>query len=166
MLCPLLNEQMQSVFKWLQHNKEWVFSGCGITAVLAFWGVFRLLLSRKSHVHISHLRVNMTFGFVSYGPEHSGQMLLFTVTNIGGNPSQIAGVTVRLSGNRNLLFHNLAGERRIPCFIDPGTSLKFWTDLKEVQLTLSGHGYSGKIRAVVTDGTGVEYQSNSVRLGR
>ena len=162
----LLNEQMRLLLNWLQHNKEWVFSGCGVSFGLVLLGLFRFLLSRKSHVYISQLRVNMTFGMLSYGAELSDQMLLFTVTNIGKNPSQIAGITVRLSGNRHLFFHNLGGERGIPCFVNPGTSLRFWTELKNVQLTLSSQGYSGKIRAVVTDGIGVRYQSNSVRLRR
>ncbi len=33
---------MDSVIVWIQDNKEWIFSGIGVTAVLALWKLFTL----------------------------------------------------------------------------------------------------------------------------
>ncbi len=154
---------MQIILHWLERNKEWVFSGAGVAVVTLFvsW-----LMSQKSQAKGSPLRITTAFGFLTFGPEISDQMFLITVANAHEKPIQVAGVKVPLRGNRTLFFPHLGGEKSIPCFIDGGTSLKFWTDLKELQATLRSHGYAGtsKIRAVVTDGTGVEYKGNTVKL--
>jgi hypothetical protein len=148
---------------WLQHNKEWVFSGAGVAIVTLF---LSWLISKSSHIRSSHLRVNLAFGFLTFGPKLSDQMLLFTVRAIGERAVQITGLKIPLSGNRNLFFPDLAGERSVPCLLEPGLSVRFWTDLDELQATLKRSGHKGtiKIRAIVSDGRGIEYKSNRVKL--
>jgi hypothetical protein len=152
---------MQPVLDWLQHNRDWMFSGAGVTiiTVIGAW-----LVSRKSQGHARDVRVNLAFGMLGLGPKLSDQMLLFTVTNAGDRPIQIARIRIPLSGNRNVCFPRLNGERNLPCMLEAQTSLKFWTDLKELQSTLRSSGHAGKICAVVTDGIGAEYGSNRVAV--
>jgi hypothetical protein len=157
---------MQPVINWLKHNREWVFSGCGLLFFSGLTALFRWIMSRNSHLHTSNFRVEMSFGCIGYGPKLSEQMLFFTVTNAGKKPAQITGLKLPLSAGHNMFFPDLGGEKPIPCFIEGETSLRFWNELKEVQLALSAYGCSGKtvIRAVVTDGTGAEHQSSAVKI--
>jgi hypothetical protein len=156
--------KMHSALDWLRHNKEWVFSGCGLAVASGLFVVLRWLVSRNSHLHRSHLQVQLSFGFLTYGSELGEQMLIFGVTNTGRDRTQIAGIKMPLNTGHNMFFPDLDGERRIPCFIEEGTSLRFWTELNGVESSLRAHGYSGKssIRGVVTTGTGTKHKSNSV----
>lgn len=76
---------MNPILEWLQHNKEWVFSGVGVSAFVAVAAFVRWMFRRPVPAPTSAparepaLRINLAFGFLTFGPELSDQMLLFTV---------------------------------------------------------------------------------------
>lgn len=148
---------MQSGLKWLHDNKEWVFSGCGL---LVITGMFHLLKRLFGSPPVG-LRIEVAFGFLTFGPKVSDQMLIFTVTNRAEKAMRIASIKVPLGKQGNMFFYDLDGERSLPCYIEPGTSLKFWTGLKELEGSLREQGIVGQrsLAAIVTDGVGVEYRS-------
>jgi hypothetical protein len=155
---------MRTVLDWLQHNKEWVFSGVGVAAMtaIASWFVSR----RTTRLSIPRLRVNLAFGFLTYdGPELSAQMLIFTVANPADRRLQLTCISVPLK-KANLVFPSLDGEQRLPCWVEPGTNLKFWVKLSDVEDTLRHRGYTGamNIHAVASDALGNEYTSNPVKI--
>jgi len=151
------------MLNWLLQNKEWVFSGIGveIITILCTW-----LVSRRSATTFPRLRVELAFGCLTFGPKLSEQMLIFTVANPGERPIQLTGIKIPLKQSA-LFFPALAGERRLPCMLDPGTNLKFWVELSEVEAAIKSKGYRGKIgiHAVVSDALGHEHSSNLVKMG-
>jgi hypothetical protein len=156
---------MKTIFDWLQHNKEWVFSGVGIAIVSAVASVFVWILKRPSSAPpSSSLQVNLAFGFLTYGPELSEQMMLFTVANPSDRPVQLTSIRVPMKNGGNMVFPHLEGEKRLPCMIEPGTSSKFWVQLADVEASIRSRDYMGsvKIRAVATDALGNDYTSNPV----
>jgi hypothetical protein len=161
---------MKAVFDWLQRNKEWVFSGAGVTLVVGVIALMRSLLKPKPvptpTLREPALRVNLAFGFLGYGPELSDQMLVFTVANASERPVQIAGARFPLK-DANMFVPFLEGEKRIPCMIDPATKLTFWVKLSSFEATLRSNGYTGpiKVHVVATDALRNDYASNSVPVG-
>ena len=78
---------MQFGLKWLHDNREWVFSGCGLLVISGVIGLVRWFLNSSTPIG---LRIEMSFGLLTFGPKLSDQLLLFTVTNPGEKPAQIA----------------------------------------------------------------------------
>jgi hypothetical protein len=156
---------MLQILDWLKHNKEWVFSGAGV-AILA--AIFALIRSHSVPLFLGRmkLRVGLRFGLIGDGPHLSEQMLLFKVANPTNRPIQITGITIPLKGGSNVIFPGLAGEKRLPCAVDPGHNVKFWIEVSEVKRSLIAHGYVGrvKVRAVVSDALDVEHKSNHIRI--
>jgi hypothetical protein len=151
--------ESRTALTWLHDNREWIFSGCGLLVLsLIGSGIRHIWKARRA---ATALRIALSCGFLTFGPELSEQMLFFTVTNAGSSTAYIAGIKIPLGKHGNMFFHGMQGERAIPCPIAPGTSLKFWTELDGLEAALRGKGISGghSIRAIVTDGTGDEYRS-------
>jgi hypothetical protein len=162
---------MKSILDWLQHNKEWVFSGGGVTVIVAVFALLRWLFRSATPnapplPRVPSLQVNLAFGGLTYdGPPYlSDQMLLFTVANPSERPVQLTGIRLPLKNGANMVFPHLEGERRLPCMIEPGTNSKFWVKLSEVEASIRSRDYIGsvKIRAVATDALGNDYTSNPV----
>jgi hypothetical protein len=164
---------MQSFIEWLRHNREWVFSGVGVSGLLAVIGFVRWLFRRTPDApngpppREPALRISLAFGFLVYGPELSDQMLLFTVANPTDKPTQLTGIRLPLKNGANMVFPYMEGEKRLPCMIEPGTSMKFWVKLAEVEAGVRNSAYSFKaeIHGVATDGLGNDYESNTVTIG-
>src|ERR1700682_1308948 len=113
------------------------------------------------------LRVKLAFGCLTYEPGLGPNMLLFTVANPSDRPVQLKGIRVPLKSGANLFFPDLEGERRLPCVIEPGTSVMFWVELSDVEASFRGRNCTGPIalHAVATDALGNEHVSNSVDIG-
>lgn len=161
---------MKSLIEWLQRNKEWVFSGVGVTVVVGAIAIVRALFKPappKPAPREPAVRVNLAFGFLTYGPELSDQMMLFTVANASERPVQLTGIRLPMKNGANMVFPYLEGERRLPCMIEPGTNAKFWVKLSDVEASIRNRAYNVKteIHAVATDGLGNDYTSNAVTIG-
>jgi hypothetical protein len=166
---------VKAALDWLQHNKEWVFSGCGLVAISGIVALFRWLFSRPvadAQAAVgpppSALRVNLGFGaFTYYGPPWLGdQMLMLKVANANDRPIKLSNIRLSLKGGANMFFPGLAGERRLPCMIDPGIDVKFWVPVNDVETSLRARNYRGtlEIHVVASDALDNEYASNSVAL--
>ena len=166
---------MNPILDWLQHNKEWVFSGVGVTGVFGGMALLRSLFNRGARNAAASpqpprppaLQVNLAFGFLTYGPELSDQMLLFTVGNPSDRSTQLTGIRLPMKNGGNMVFPFLDGEKRLPCMIEPGTSSKFWVKLSDVEASIRSKGYVGSldVHAVASDGLGNDYKSNTVSVG-
>jgi hypothetical protein len=146
---------------WLRQNKEWVFSGAGVSAIVLVGTLVKSRWNRRTR----RLRVNLAFGFLTFGPRLSEQMLLFRVGNPLERAVQLTGIRIPVAKG-SIFFPHLDGERHFPCVLEPGTSLRFWVGQKEVEDALRQQGHKGRtrIRAVLSDALGNEYRSNAVRL--
>jgi hypothetical protein len=162
---------MKTILDWLQHNKEWVFSGIGVTAILGVIAVIRWLFrpsAPNTPPRPPGLQVNLAFGFLTCGPELSDQMLLFTVGNPSERPTQLTGIRLPMKNGGNMVFPFLDGEKRLPCMIEPATSSRFWVKLSGVEERIRSRYHSAdsiNIHAVATDGVGNDYAGNSVTIG-
>ncbi len=102
-------------------------------------------------------------------PYLSDQMLVFTVSNPSEQPTQLTGIRLPLKNGANMVFPHLEGEKRLPCWIEPRTSSKFWVLLSDVEESIRGRYHtedSINIHAVATDGVGNDYASNTVTVGQ
>jgi hypothetical protein len=149
---------MDAVLHWLHNNKEWVFSGCGLLIVPSSLSFAKWILKRRT---INGLSIDISSGFLTFGPGLSDQMLIYTVANHSDRPMQIANIKLPLGERGNLFFPQLEGEQTLPCLIDRGTSLKFWIPANEVQASLREQGFQGQysLHAIVVDGVGNETPS-------
>lgn len=43
----------EELLSWINDNKEWAFSGIGITILLAIWGMIKFFLSKKEKPSVS-----------------------------------------------------------------------------------------------------------------
>lgn len=164
---------MKAIVDWFQHNKEWVFSGIGVTGILSIIAVVRWLFRpaikrAQPPPRPPALQVNLAFGHLTYeGPPYlSDQMLLFTIANPSERAAQLTGIRLPLKNGSNMVFPYLDGEKRMPCMIEPGTSSKFWVKLSDVEASIRSAGYNGgtQIHAVATDALGNQYPSNFLKL--
>ena len=166
---------MKSILGWLQHNKEWIFSGIGIPVATGLFFLLRAVFRPATANTLAPLpprnpalSVNLSFGALTYdGPPYlSDQMLIFTVANPSERPIQLAGIRLPLKNGASVIFPHLDGEKQLPCMIEQGTSSKFWVNLSDVQMSVRSRGYPSPLdlHAVASDGLGNSYESNSVTL--
>jgi hypothetical protein len=166
---------MKTVLVWLQHNKEWVFSGVGIPIATGVLFMVRAMFRKAStqtpalpQSRIPALSVDFAFGHLTYeGPPYLGdQMLLFTVSNPSDRSAQLTSICLPLKDRTKMVFPHLEGEKRLPCMIEPSTSCKFWVDLSDVEASIRSRGCSGplELHAVASDALGNDYTSNTVTL--
>ena len=164
---------MKAILAWLQHNKEWVFSGIGVTVVVGVIALVRSLFrpgteNTQPRPPARNLQVNLAFGALTYdGPPYVGDdMLIFTVANPSERATQLTALRIPLGDGSNMVFPYLQGEKRLPCMIEPGTNSKFWVNLADVKASMRsrGQGLTAKIHAIASDALGNDYASNSVTL--
>jgi hypothetical protein len=110
------------------------------------------------------LRVHVSFGFLTYGPELSDQKILVEVGNAWDQPVTLASICIPLPGKRSLAFLHLDGEKQMPVLLTPGTSTRFWLNSDELkpETVKAGIRRHQKFWVMVRDALGNEYLSNSI----
>src|ERR1700691_870275 len=110
------------------------------------------------------LRIHVSFGFLSHGPELSDQKILFEVGNARDQSITLASMCIPLSGKRSMAFLQLDGERTMPVLLTPGTSTRFWLNSNELEAETirAGIRRHQKFRVMARDALGNEYLSNSI----
>jgi hypothetical protein len=164
---------IKTVFDWIQHNKEWVFSGVGVTVIFGGIALLRSFCRPATPnappPRDPALRISLAFGALGYDrpPSLSDQMLFFTVANPSDRPVQLTGIRLPLKNGANMVFPYLEGERQLPCMIEPGTNSKCWVKLSDVEASIRSRGYIGSVtvHAVASDALGNDYLSNPVDIG-
>ncbi len=112
------------------------------------------------------LSLNLSIGFLTYGPELSEPMLFTTVANPGDKPVTINIPRIRLPRIGESIIPPIQeiqehSDVTFPCELGEGKSCRTWLEIKDLGLALIEHGYSGtvKLLAEVEDGTGKIYKS-------
>ena len=110
------------------------------------------------------LRIHVSFGFLSHGPELSDQKILFEAGNARDQSITLASMCIPLSGKRSMAFLQLDGERPMPVLLTPGTSTRFWLNSNELEAETirAGIRRHQKFRVMARDALGNEYLSNSI----
>jgi hypothetical protein len=110
------------------------------------------------------LRVNVSFGFLTYGPELSDQKIFFEVGNPWDQSVTLASTCIPLPGKGSMAFLQLDGERQMPVVLTPGMSTRFWLNSAELEAETikAGIGRHGKFQVMARDALGDEYLSNEV----
>ena len=110
------------------------------------------------------LRIHVSFGFLSHGPELSDQKILFEAGNARDQSITLASMCIPLSGKRSMAFLQLDGERPMPVLLTPGTSTRFWLNSNELEAETirAGIRCHQKFRVMARDALGNEYLSNSI----
>lgn len=102
------------------------------------------------------LRVNVSFGFLAFGPRLSDQKTFFEVGNGWNQPVTLASLCMPLPGKRSMAFPQLDGEMPMPVVLTPGQSTKFWmnSDDLEAETLQAGIGHRAKFRIIARDALG------------
>ena len=110
------------------------------------------------------LRIHVSFGFLSHGPELSDQKILFEAGNARDQSITLASMCIPLSGKRSMAFLQLDGERPMTVLLTPGTSTRFWLNSNELEAETirAGIRCHQKFRVMARDALGNEYLSNSI----
>ena len=110
------------------------------------------------------LRVHVSFGFLTFGPELSDQKIFFEVGNSWNQTITLASMCIPLPGKRSMVFFQVDGEHQMPVALAPGMSTRFWlnADQLETDTVKAGIGPHEKFQVMARDALGNEYLSNTV----
>ena len=135
-----------------------------VTATVAVYGAvlstYTLIQNRKEKQR--QVRVKLSNGFLTSGPELSPAMLLIEATNPGNRTVILNTVGISLPDGKTLAFPNPQSNVRFPHSLPEGNSCLVWTPLKELAQQLKQEGYSDKVKLIgfYRDQVGTEYKSN------
>jgi hypothetical protein len=106
--------------------------------------------------------VNVSFGFLAFGPELSDQKIFFEVGNAWNQPVTLASICIPLPGNRTMALFRLEGETPMPVALTPGQSTKFWVNSAQLEAETINAGIRrhGKFQIMARDALGNKYLSN------
>ncbi|MGO9019660.1 MAG: hypothetical protein ACLQVJ_15060 [Syntrophobacteraceae bacterium] len=136
-----------------------------VTAAVAVYGAalstYTLIQNRKEKRR--QIRVKLSNGFLTSGPELSPAMLLIEATNPGNRTVILNTVGISLPDKKTLAFPIPHSNVRFPHPLPEGNSCLVWTPLKELAQQLRQEGYSGKVKLVgfYRDQVGTQYSSNA-----
>jgi len=110
------------------------------------------------------LRVHVSFGFLTFGPELSDQKIFFEVGNPWNRTITLARMYVPLLDKRSVALFRLDGEHQMPVALTPGMSTRFWlnSDQFKAEIIKAGIGQEEKFRVMACDALQNEYRSNAV----
>jgi hypothetical protein len=110
------------------------------------------------------LRVHVSFGFLTFGPQLSDQKIFFEVGNPWHQTITLVRMCIPLPSKGSLAFFQLEGDRQMPVVLTPGTSARFWlnSDQLHAKTVEAGIGHHEKFQVLACDALGNEYLSNKV----
>jgi hypothetical protein len=110
------------------------------------------------------LRVNVSFGFLTFGRELSDQKIIFEVGNPWNQNVTLASLLIPLPNKKSLIFFDLEGQNKMPHVLAPGTSTRFWIDSGQLEADTikGGIRHHGKFEVVACDALGNKYRSNPI----
>ncbi len=116
------------------------------------------LLRRRPRGNRPRLKVDQSLGaFPRAGGDISPLFVIFRTENRGPEEVEVTGLSIELDGGRYLeLTDVLGGERELPCGLQPGEAVAFWTGARGLAETLAEESYGGRprLRLLVADGLG------------
>lgn len=139
--------------------KQWLLDNLFllITAVVALYGaVFGTVTFALRPERRRKLKVTLSHGFITHGPELGPDRLIVNVANPGSNPITVSSVLVRLPDGAHAIFPIENSEVRLPHELEPEKSFHVWEDVAVMARGLKERGYSGtvKLRGAASDAVG------------
>ena len=135
-----------------------------ITAAVALYGAvlstYTILANRKDKRR--QIKVKLSNGFLTSGPEISSAMLLIDASNPGVRSVILNSAGIKLPNGKTVVFPIPEGNVVFPHTLKEGENCLLWTPMKEFARTLGNEGYSGTIKIVAfyRDQLGKEHRSN------
>jgi len=135
----------------------------GISATVA---VLSLYLSLLNYLHIRRegrrqLKVQVSNGFLTHGPNLSEFMLFVSVANSGRRDATVNTPYIIVPDGRTFVATQPSGTNRFPLVLHDGESCQIWLPAKDLATGMATAGYRDrvKVRGACRDATGVEYRS-------
>lgn len=136
-----------------------------VTAVVAVYGAalstYTLIQNRKGKQR--QIRVKLSNGMLTFGPELSPAMLLIEATNPGNRTVILNTSGIFLPDGKTIVFPNPQSNVHFPHPLPEGNSCLVWTPLKELAQQLRQEGYSGQVKLIgfYRDQIGTQYKSKA-----
>lgn len=134
----------------------------GVTAVLAVYGAllstYNTYVTRKQNR--TEVRVTVKYGFLTFGPNLSDQVLLIEASNPGRRAITLTSVGLVLPTGQQLVI-TAEGSSPLPHHLTEGTSITHWTDAREMAHLVRNKGFARavRIRGFYNDAVGVRHYS-------
>lgn len=135
-----------------------------VTAAVALYGAvlstYTILANRKDKRR--QIKVKLSNGLLTSGPELSPAMLLIEASNPGDRSVILNSAGITLPDGKTVVFPIPESNVVFPHTLEEGKSCLVWTPMKEFASTLRNEGYKGtvKIVAFYRDQLGKEHRSN------
>jgi hypothetical protein len=143
-------------------NWQWI-----VTAVIAAYGAllstYNVWATLKKDRR--QIKVAVSFGFLTSGPELSEQMLFVVASNAGHHPVTVTSAGLRLPDKRSLVLMASTGTD-FPHHLEEGKLARHWMRLAEIKASLRESGFSKavKVRGFYCDALGEDHLSDAVEI--
>jgi len=110
------------------------------------------------------IRVTISPGYLTHGPNLSGEMLILSASNPGHRPVTLTSVGLQLPDKRTMIIPAQEGTAQLPHELNEGNSVTHWMPTREVAAELRRAGFSRKVRltAFYLDATDDRHWSESL----
>lgn len=106
----------------------------------------------------ARVKVEVTYGLVTCGPELSDQMVIVTATNVGRSPVGVTGWGFDLGGGKTMIVREpVPGSTDLPTTLAGGHGAKWFVPLDEVRAGMQRAGVRSAV-PIVNLGTGNKAQ--------
>jgi hypothetical protein len=136
-----------------------------VTVLVALYGAllstYNAYVARKQSRH--QIDVKITFGWLTYGPNLSDDMVMVGASNPGHRAVTLTSVGFLLPDGRQLALMT-EGSKPLPHHLSEGTSIQHWIPQHELIETLRKQRFSGpvKLRGFYNDAVGATHLSKPV----
>jgi len=142
------------------HGVDWKWA---VTALIAIYGAALATYTsyKNNRDNKRQIAVKLSHGFLTFGPNLSGDMLILEASNPGHRPVTLSGVGLLLPDDRQMVLPDMPGTSALPHQLNEGTSMTHWMAVRETTAELRRVGFSGSVRltAFYRDATGKVYKS-------
>jgi len=139
-----------------------------VTAVVAIYSAVlsTYILITKSKEEKRQLKVELSFGFLTEGPEVSQEMLFVTASNTGFRPITLNASGILLPHKQQLLFMVPKSNVQFPYELLEGKNCIVWIEVKVLVQDLKKNSYSGKVKlkGFFRDATRAVYKSKPITI--
>lgn len=138
----------------------WVaIASAGITFAAVVVSVLQFVSQRREKRR--QLKVEVSNGFLNYGPKLSELMLFITMANPGRRDVTVNSPYFIMPDRRSLALMRPTGTHRFPHVLRDGKSCQIWIPARAIAAELLAAGYVGKVkvRGACRDAVGVQYLS-------
>jgi hypothetical protein len=138
---------------------EWQWA---VTTAVAMYGAslstYNAYVARKQNRR--QIRVTMSYGFLTFGPNLSDQMLILNASNPGQRDLSLTGVGILLPTKQQLAILS-EGSSPLPHHLTQGTSITHWTPVQEMKRMLRDRNFPGTVNvtAYYSDAVGARHYS-------